>query len=57
MNEVVFAAPWGIQDVINLELRPTPYFEKTEELSKIYEERLLKKKWEEKWSKVKVFIL
>ncbi|MFD0770525.1 nucleotidyltransferase family protein [Bacillus sp. CGMCC 1.60114] len=54
-DEIVLATPCGVQDVLNLELRPTPYFEKTEELSKIYEERLLKKKWQEKWSKVQVF--
>ncbi|PGZ98151.1 hypothetical protein COE51_12130 [Bacillus pseudomycoides] len=47
-DEIVLAAPWSVKDVLNLELRPTPYFEETREREKIYEERLLKKKWQEK---------
>lgn len=54
-DEIVLAAPWGVQDVINLEIRPTPYYETTKEYANIYEERVSKKKWKEKWSKVKVF--
>lgn len=54
-DEIVLAAPWGVQDVINLELRPTPYYEETKEYANIYEERIRKKKWEKNWSKVKVF--
>ena len=54
-GEVVLTAPWGVQDVINLELRPTPYYEEAQEYANIYAERVQKKKWEEKWSKVKVF--
>lgn len=54
-DEIVLAAPWGVQDVINLEIRPTPYYEKTKEYANIYEKRVRTKKWEEKWSKVKAF--
>ncbi|MGF9963576.1 nucleotidyltransferase family protein [Bacillus rhizoplanae] len=54
-DEIVLAAPWGVKDVLNLELRPTPYYEEAKEHASIYEERVRKKKWQEKWSKVKVF--
>ncbi|MEH6889266.1 nucleotidyltransferase family protein [Bacillus sp. JJ864] len=54
-DEIVLAAPWGVQDVINLEIRPTPHYETTKEYANIYEERVRTKKWEEKWSKVKIF--
>lgn len=53
-NHVVLTAPWGIEDVTNLVLKPTPYFEETKELADIYERRLLKKNWKGIWYKIKV---
>ncbi|MDP7981285.1 nucleotidyltransferase family protein [Bacillus sp. WLY-B-L8] len=54
-DEIVLTAPWGVQDAINLEVRPTPYYEETKEYAHIYKERVRKKKWPGTWNKVKVF--
>lgn len=53
-NRLVLTAPCGIEDVINLEVKPTPFFTETEERVAIYEERLCKKNWKAIWHQVKV---
>lgn len=53
-NHLVLTAPCGIEDVINLEVKPTPFFTETEERAAIYEERLFKKNWKAIWHKIKV---
>ena len=53
-NNLILTAPCGINDVINLELKPTPYFKESKERSVIYEERIIKKNWKEIWHKIKV---
>jgi hypothetical protein len=54
-NDIVLVAPWGVDDVINLEVKPTPYFQESKERAQIYEERITKKNWKDIWYKVKVF--
>ncbi|MEC1520715.1 nucleotidyltransferase family protein [Neobacillus niacini] len=53
-GNLVLTAPCGIEDVINLELKPTPFFIETKELAAIYEERILEKNWKAIWHKIKV---
>lgn len=53
-GEVILTAPHGIQDVIRMEVRPTPYFEKINENASIYKQRLIKKNWASAWPKVKI---
>lgn len=53
-NNLVLTAPCGLDDVINLELKPTPYFTETKERAAIYEERIIKKNWKAIWHKIKV---
>jgi len=52
-NNVVLTAPCGIEDVLNLMIKPTPFFEETKERAKIYEERIAKKNWISVWGKVR----
>lgn len=54
-DNVILTAPCGIEDVINLEVRPTTFFTESKERAAIYEERIRKKKWESIWYKVKVY--
>jgi uncharacterized protein len=54
-GQIILTAPWGINDLVHLEVRPTPYFMKSGELIRIYEERIVKKNWQEKWNKIKVY--
>lgn len=53
-NNLVLTAPWGLDDIINLELKPTPFFTETKELAVIYEERIKNKNWKSIWHKLKV---
>jgi uncharacterized protein len=53
-DQLVLTAPCGIEDVLNLEVKPTPFFSETEERAAIYEERLLKKNWKAVWYKITV---
>ncbi|MFP7296877.1 nucleotidyltransferase family protein [Neobacillus niacini] len=53
-NNLVLTAPWGLEDVLHFEVKPTPYFTETKELAAIYEERLVKKNWKSIWHKIKV---
>ncbi|ULO07266.1 nucleotidyltransferase family protein [Paenibacillus sp. 19GGS1-52] len=49
-DRILLTAPHGIQDVINLILRPTPHFIEHTELIPIYEMRLVSKNWKSIWT-------
>lgn len=53
-DNVILTAPWGISDVVNLEVKPTPFFTKNKKRIEIYEERMTKKNWISIWSKLKI---
>ena len=42
-------APYGLEDILNFQVSPTPHFLENEDRMKLYQERLLKKNWQEKW--------
>lgn len=42
-------APYGIEDILNFQVSPTPHFLEDEDRMKLYQERLSKKNWQEKW--------
>ncbi|USD24958.1 nucleotidyltransferase family protein [Flagellimonas marinaquae] len=48
-NKVEYIAPYGLEDLINLLVIPTPKFDLN-----IYKNRIEKKKWKEKWNKLKI---
>lgn len=52
-SRLVLTAPCGLEDVLRMELKPTPFFTETRERAAIYEERLIKKNWTAKWPMVK----
>jgi uncharacterized protein len=56
-NNLILTAPWGVDDVINLELKPTPFFKESKERVAIYRERVIKKNWKGIWDKVNVYQL
>ncbi|MCL6572309.1 MAG: nucleotidyltransferase family protein [Bacillus sp. (in: Bacteria)] len=53
-DNLLLAAPYGITDIINFEVKPTTYFTETKERIEIYEERMTKKKWELTWNQLKI---
>lgn len=56
-NKIVLTDPCGIEDVLNLEVKPTLFFIETKDRAAIYEERIIKKNWKTIWHKVKVYHL
>jgi uncharacterized protein len=54
-DNVILTAPYGIRDVVNLEVKPTPFFTKTKERAEIYENRISKKNWKSIWYKLTVY--
>lgn len=56
-NNLVLAAPHGIEDVINFKVRPTPLFKQSEKLACIYHKRLQEKNWKARWHKVTAEII
>lgn len=47
-------APYGLADIIEFEIRPTPYFAQNPERRKIYHQRVAEKNWCQKWPQIKV---
>ena len=42
-------APYGLEDILNFQVCPTPHFLENEDRMKLYQQRLSKKNWQEKW--------
>ena len=42
-------APYGLEDILNFQVSPTPHFLENEDRMKLYQKRLSKKNWQEKW--------
>ncbi|WP_112180549.1 MULTISPECIES: nucleotidyltransferase family protein [Paraliobacillus] len=51
---VILTAPCGIEDVLQLEVRPTTYFKASEKRALLYEERIKQKNWQSIWPKLKI---
>ncbi|NBD24117.1 nucleotidyltransferase family protein [Paenibacillus glycinis] len=52
-DEVILAAPWGIEDVVSMTVRPTPLFGSRPELAAYCEARVARKNWQAIWHKVR----
>lgn len=54
-DNVILTAPCGIHDVVNLEVKPTPFITELKERAAIYDERILNKNWKSTWRKLKIY--
>ena len=52
-GEVRLVAPYGIDDLVHMVVRPTPYYTSKEKLS-IYEQRVDTKKWDIIWDQLRI---
>ena len=41
--------PYGLEDILNFQVCPTPHFLENEDRMELYQTRLSKKNWQEKW--------
>lgn len=53
-GDLLLFAPHGVKDVLNLEVRPTPYFRENENRLEIYRTRVSAKRWQDTWHRVKI---
>ena len=53
-NKVILTAPCGIEDVLSLQVRPTAHFLETKERLHMYNTRVNKKKWQNKWPNITI---
>ena len=42
-------APYGLEDILNFQVSPTPHFLENDDRTKLYQQRLSKKNWQVKW--------
>ncbi|MGN5648974.1 nucleotidyltransferase family protein [Bacillus sp. Brlt_9] len=54
LNNVILTAPCGIEDVIALQVRPTAHFLETKERLHMYNVRVTKKNWQNKWPNITI---
>ncbi|MEC5423792.1 nucleotidyltransferase family protein [Virgibacillus sp. C22-A2] len=52
-DNVVLTAPHGVDDLLQMIVRPTPLFKESDLLMEIFMDRVNKKKWEFRWSMVR----
>lgn len=46
--------PFGITDIISMQVKPTPYFNETIERQIYYKNRVMQKNWQEHWPKITI---
>lgn len=51
-DRVRLTAPHGIEDAVNQVVRPTPYYMRSPDRARIYENRVSNKRWNETWPRV-----
>lgn len=52
-GDLELVAPYGVGDLVNLIVRPTPFFG-SEDRWMIYEQRIVDKNWEVTWSRLRI---
>ena len=52
-GEVRLVAPYGIDDLVHMVVRPTPFYTSKEKL-RIYEQRVETKKWNRIWDQLHI---
>ncbi|SJN44955.1 hypothetical protein FM115_10870 [Marinilactibacillus psychrotolerans 42ea] len=48
-KEIEIMSPYGLKDLFEMKVKPTPFYQKNSDHHSIYIERVTSKKWEEKW--------
>ncbi|KOS68808.1 hypothetical protein AEA09_09825 [Lysinibacillus contaminans] len=53
-NELEVMAPYGLEDLFNKIVQPTPYFQKDSKLHVIYIKRMQEKEWHKTWGDLSI---
>lgn len=55
-SELELIAPYGVSELLNFEVRPTPLFQEDGEKLKVYQQRVSQKNWAQHWPDLKIFL-
>lgn len=53
-NKVILTAPCGLEDLVNLQVKPTPFFKQNNKRFDIYKTRVKRKKWQAHWQQLTI---
>lgn len=53
-QDIEIMAPYGLQDLFEMRVKPTPFFQENNELLSTFVERIKKKKWNEIWERLSI---
>lgn len=53
-DELILMAPYGLEDLFQMKVRPTPKYQPHEPLYSIYKNRVTEKKWETNWPNISI---
>lgn len=53
-QDLEIMAPYGIQDLFEMKVKPTPFYQVNGELYSIYVDRIKRKKWNEIWGSLSI---
>lgn len=53
-EDIEVMAPYGLADLFEMNIKPTPFYEKETERHTVYIERIKAKKWEQHWQQLSV---
>ncbi|MEQ9810621.1 nucleotidyltransferase family protein [Streptococcus jiangjianxini] len=54
-NTLEFFAPYGLAAIYQFEIHPTPHYKASTKRMKVYQERVTKKNWQQRWPRIRVF--
>ncbi len=53
-QDIEIMAPYGLQDLFEMRVKPTPFFQENNELYSTFVERIKRKKWNEIWGSLSI---
>lgn len=53
-NELEIMAPYGLDDLFHMVVKPTPYYQKGSSTHPIYKKRMQEKQWAQIWKELKI---
>lgn len=54
-KEIELFCPYGVRDIVQFRVKPTPYFQEDEQRLAAYKSRILRKNWKKRWPQLDIF--
>lgn len=56
-DQIEIFAPFGIEDIVNFKVQPTPFYLENAERRKLYSKRVQSKNWKDKWENLTIVLI